>query len=64
MANGYDHAETVPAKEAARIIGVAPKTLMEWRVKKRGPAYIRRVGRIYYDRTDISEWLSRNRAEA
>ena len=64
MANGYDHAETIPAKEAARIIGVAPKTLCMWRLKKQGPAYIRRVGRIYYERRDITAWLSNNRVEA
>jgi predicted site-specific integrase-resolvase len=63
MPNGYSHAETIPAKEAARIIGVAPKTLCEWRLKGRGPAFIRRVGRIFYSRSDIADWQSRSRVE-
>ena len=64
MANGYDHAETIPAKEAARVLGISPHTLCEWRLKKRGPAYIRKVGRIFYTRTDIARWLDDNKADA
>jgi hypothetical protein len=48
MANGHDHSEMVPAKEAA----------------KKGPPYYARVGRIYYDRSDLSEWIKGLRIEA
>jgi hypothetical protein len=57
-------AEMIPAKEAARIIGVAPKTLCMWRLAKKGPPYYARVGRIYYIRTDVSDWLASLRVEA
>lgn len=29
----------VPTPEAARFIGVAPKTLRNWRARKKGPAW-------------------------
>jgi predicted site-specific integrase-resolvase len=54
----------VPAKEAARIIGIAPPTLCAWRKAKKGPPYYARVGRIYYDRSDLSEWIKGLRIEA
>lgn len=63
MLNGYSDTDTVPAKVAAGFIGVSPKTLMTWRQQKKGPAYIRIVGRVYYARADINDWLARQRVE-
>ena len=31
----------VPTNEAARLLGVAPKTLRNWRVRKKGPPWSR-----------------------
>lgn len=42
--------------EAAPLIGVAPKTLCNWRVAGFGPAHIRAGGRIAYDIADIEAW--------
>ncbi|MBW6528727.1 helix-turn-helix domain-containing protein [Sphingomonas sp. RHCKR7] len=47
--------------EAAPLIGVKPKTLMNWRVLGLGPRHIRAGGRISYDLSDIEAWKSARR---
>lgn len=48
--------------DAAAYLGLAPKTLENWRVAKTGPRYARlgRVGRprIVYRITDLDAWLA------
>jgi hypothetical protein len=49
----------VTQKEAARILGVEPRTLETWRLKRIGPpffAYSRRC--VRYRLSDLQEWLS------
>lgn len=48
-------------QEAAPLVGVAPKTLCNWRVAGFGPAHIRAGGRIGYDVADIEAWKSTRR---
>ncbi|AHW64793.1 Hypothetical protein CGLY_11740 [Corynebacterium glyciniphilum AJ 3170] len=45
--------------EAARVIGVTPKTLSNWRGRGKGPSYVR-VGQrgIFYRIEDLDAWLS------
>jgi len=47
--------------EAAPLIGVAPKTLCNWRVAGNGPKHIRAGGKIAYDVADIEAWKSARR---
>ena len=63
MLNGHGDNESLPSKVAAGLIGVTPKTLVLWRQQKKGPAYTRIVGRVYYARADINDWLARQRVE-
>ncbi|MFN4772750.1 MAG: helix-turn-helix domain-containing protein [Gemmatimonas sp.] len=41
---------------AGRFLGVAPKTLANWRVLGVGPAVRRHGGRILYARVDLEKW--------
>lgn len=45
-------------EEAARILGVRPRTLQAWRYKKRGPAFLR-IGHktVRYSPTDLSAYI-------
>ena len=56
---------SVPATEAAALIGVSPRTLANWRTQGIGPAFVR-VGtphsRTLY-RLDLRTWLDANRVE-
>ena len=45
------------AVNAARYLGLAPKTLAMWRSNGSGPRFIKR-GRIFYYREDLDEWLN------
>lgn len=49
------------SREAAPCVGVAEKTLNNWRVLGLGPKFIRAGGRIVYDPSDIEEWKSAQR---
>lgn len=53
---------TLCTKEAARIIGVAPKTLKNWRNCGKGPCFIKlgsaAQAAVRYDRTEVEAWLS------
>ena len=43
--------------EAAKILRVAPGTLLNWRYKGRGPKYVKHGGIIRYRRTDLDAFL-------
>ena len=44
--------------ELAAIIQVKPHTLAVWRVRKRGPAFVRLGKRVFYRRTDVENWIA------
>lgn len=54
-----DHA-VVGSAEAARMLGISPRTLANWRAQGRGPAYVR-LGKsrspVLYRVGDIESWL-------
>ncbi|HEX8382859.1 MAG TPA: DNA-binding protein [Sphingomonas sp.] len=47
--------------EAAPHVGVAPKTLANWRGLGRGPKFIKAGKRIAYDPADIETWKAERR---
>lgn len=48
-------------KETARMLGLSPGTLANWRTTgKHGPDWVRACGRIMYRLSDINEWLEKN----
>jgi len=47
-------------RELAKFLGCAPHTIEKWRMKHRGPKYIRmRSGMIRYEPMHIMAWLKR-----
>ena len=48
--------EFLTPKEVAVKIGVNEETLSVWRRDRKGPPFIRRVGRIYYNAADLDQW--------
>ena len=45
---------------AARYLGLSPKTLAMLRCAGKGPPYVKR-GRIFYYQTDLNQWLKEGR---
>ena len=43
-------------KEVALMLGVKPKTLTRWRMKKIGVAFLQVGTTIRYDPKDVAEW--------
>lgn len=54
----------VSTTEAARLLGLTPKTLREWRCKRSGPAAMKlgegRQGRVLYRRSALEAWVRAN----
>jgi predicted DNA-binding transcriptional regulator AlpA len=49
---------TLPAREAAQILGLAPSTLAKLRLFGNGPAYCKLGRRVVYRREDVETWLA------
>ncbi|TDT33411.1 helix-turn-helix transcriptional regulator [Naumannella halotolerans] len=63
--NTVDSGPTLPpaaldTDEAGRYIGVAPKTLANWRGRGQGPRYVRAGARVVYRVADLDAWLVEN----
>jgi hypothetical protein len=52
--------EPLTTVEAAPLVGVAPKTLENWRIAGRGPRFIKAGRKVVYDPRDIASWKSAN----
>jgi len=50
-------------RDAASFLGITQRTLQDWRLNRRGPAYIKLGRRIAYDRADLERFLADNRVE-
>lgn len=52
--------EWITAAEAAEMLGLTDDTLRAYRApsKMRSPPFVRRVGRVYYRRSDVEAFLS------
>ena len=46
-------------RDAAKLSGLALNTLNTYRSLKRGPTYYRVGRRVYYSRTDLTDWCNR-----
>jgi hypothetical protein len=44
-------------KQAAKLLDVEPETLSKWRVRNRGPVYLRISGKIRYLKSDVLAYL-------
>ncbi|MCY4404800.1 MAG: helix-turn-helix domain-containing protein [Rhodospirillaceae bacterium] len=47
--------------EAARILGLSVKTLARYRMKAKGPVFVKFEGRVRYLRKDVDDWAHRRR---
>ncbi len=45
-------------KEAAQYLRLSTKTLEAWRLKGRGPNFVRMGSRIAYRQTDLEAWVT------
>lgn len=44
--------------QTATYLGLSPRTLVNWRARKKGPRPALRIGRaVYYRRADVDAWL-------
>jgi len=54
----------VSSAEAARMLGVKPQTLANWRQKGKGPALVRvSANRVKYDPADVQAWIESKKSE-
>lgn len=53
--------ETLTASEAAKILNRSPVSLERWRRLRRGPPYLRVMGRVLYRADDLTAWLDAHR---
>ncbi len=59
----FRNEDLIASPVAAKLLGVAPATLTDWRHDDRGPAFVK-VGRlVYYRRADLWTWLQGQRRE-
>lgn len=49
--------QTVNPVEAAKRLGLSPRTLANLRTRRAGPPYLKVVGRVRYRLCDLSDWL-------
>lgn len=49
---------TYTPKEVEDATGFTVATLATWRSRGRGPKFIRLMGRIYYPKNDLQDWLN------
>jgi Helix-turn-helix domain len=47
-------------KEAAAILCVAARTPSQWRLRGKGPRYVKYGKRVFYRRSDILEFIANN----
>jgi predicted DNA-binding transcriptional regulator AlpA len=47
--------------EAAKVVGLAPQTLMILRLRGRGPRFVKLGRRVLYDPADIAAWIEANK---
>lgn len=46
--------------QAAKILGVHPNTMVNWRWAGNGPKYLKRGNRVYYLDASIKKWKAEN----
>jgi Helix-turn-helix domain len=49
--------------ESAPVVGAEPITLKKWRVRGRGPAYIKLGGKIRYKLADLLAFIEKGRVD-
>jgi hypothetical protein len=55
--------EFLSVAEAAKMLGLRPETLSNWRYKRKGPPFRKYGNQIWYDPEEVSAWLDQHRVE-
>jgi predicted site-specific integrase-resolvase len=55
--------KTLRTEELATQLGRSVVTLERWRRLRKGPPYIRMMGRVIYRQVDVDAWLEKQRQE-
>lgn len=50
--------EWLTTREAARLLGLTPDTLRDYRAKGRSPRFYKRGHFVFYSRADLRDWTS------
>ena len=50
--------------ETAKVLRLAPQTLMIMRLHGRGPRYVKLGRRVLYDPADIASWVEANKRQS
>lgn len=62
-AQSEDKYRMIDTNEAARLLGVSPETMVNWRSRSQGPAYIKiltgKLPRIRYRPIDLEQYMER-----
>jgi hypothetical protein len=56
--------DLIDQKEAARLLGIRPRTLQEWRYEGRGPGWFKVGQSVRYSRKGLEVWLAARAREA
>lgn len=51
------------SREAAKIVNRSEVSLERWRRLRKGPPYLRVMGRVLYNAEDIANWLDAQRQD-
>jgi hypothetical protein len=54
------HDGMVREADAAALMGLAPRTLTNWRANGRALPFVKRAGRPLYALTDVAAWIAEN----
>jgi predicted DNA-binding transcriptional regulator AlpA len=46
--------------QAAELLQMKAQTLNKWRMRGRGPRYLKLSKKIRYDRADVAAWIAKN----
>jgi hypothetical protein len=58
-----DRKDMLPEKEAAKFVFAKPNTLRIWRYRKRGPAYVKVSGKVFYLKSDLEKFVLEGRVD-
>lgn len=50
--------DAITPAELAESTGFSINTLATWRSKEKGPKFVRIMGRVYYLKSDVNQWLT------
>ena len=57
------NSDFLDTEDLAKLIRTSRRTVIRWRVERKGPAYIKAGQRVLYRRADVEAWLESRRRE-